>query len=61
MRTNNSVMKIQNFVVNHKSRPIKLNPVTPHSHFLEGELIHWVGTAKKVTISSASAHKKAER
>ena len=47
MRTNNSVVKIQNFVVNHKSRLVKLNPATSHSHFLEEELIHWVGTAKK--------------
>ena len=46
MRTYNSVMKIQNFVVNHELRPIKLNPATPHSHFFEGELIHWIGTAK---------------
>ena len=26
MRANNSVVKIQSFVVNRKSRPVKLNP-----------------------------------
>ena len=34
MITKNSVMKMQNLVVNHESGPIKLNPKVPVKHWL---------------------------